>query len=213
MAAPTTDINICNLALDRLGQPPVSSIVNPTTAIEQVVARAYDQARRTLLRAYIFNFAKKYATLAVDGTEVPAFGFSSAFALPNDFVRLMALGDVTVNNDVPADFYDMSNGFIYTDEGDDGVLDIQYIFDARTVTKYDPLFVDLLKLKLAMDTAYKFTLKPGLSKQIGEEFEAVALRAAAIAGQEKPPRRVERSKWRAARRTGYIAPRDNRFVS
>jgi hypothetical protein len=208
-AQPTASIDIVNLALDRLGQAAANSIDTPQSSTEEVMARQYPQTRRELLREFIFNFARKPAVLTASGTEVPAFGYSTAYLLPTGFIRLLALGDITINNDTPPDFYDLSNGFIYTDttDGDSGDLNILYIFDAQTVSKYDPLFIKLLYLKLAKNTAYKFTLKPGLVKQIDEEYEEAAVRAAAVAGQEKPPRRVERSKWLAARRSS--GARDN----
>jgi hypothetical protein len=104
----------------------------------------------------------------------------------------------------------MSEGYIFTDSGDavDGGLNMLYIFDAKGVSKFDPLFIDVLRLQLAKDIAFKFTLKSGLVKQLDEEFEAACVAAAAVAGQEKPPRRVERSRFRDVRRSDGIF-RDN----
>lgn len=212
MAAPTSAIHIVNLALQRLGQPDALSIDAPTTPIEDVAARWYDQTRRELLRRFIPNFARKYAQLTADADEVPAFGFASAFALPNDFIRLLALGDVTVDADLPAGYYDISNGYIYTShEDDDDTLNIYYLFDATTVAKYDPLFVKCLYLQLAANMAYKFTLKPTVKQQVEAELAAALAEAAAVSGQEKPPRRLERSRIRNARRMGGTY-RDNRYV-
>ena len=210
---PTSDIHIANLALDRLGIAPITSIATPTTTTEDIVARHYDPTRRELLRKYIFNFSKKYAVLTADATKTPAFGFSTAFLLPNDFIRLLALGDVTINGDTPAWLYDMSEGYIFTDAADstDGGLNLNYIFDATTVAKYDPLFVRLFTLQLAANMAYKFTLKPSLVQGIIQELVDVAASAAAVSGQEKPPRRITRSKWRDVRRTGSRFT-DNRYI-
>lgn len=212
MPVPTSDVHIANLALDRLGIAPVTNIVTPSNTTEDIVARHYIPTRRELLRKYIFNFAKKYAVLTEDSTKTPAFGFSTAFALPNDFIRLCALGDVTINGDVPPNLYDLSEGYIFTDSAEAGDLNIQYVFDATTVAKYDPLFIQLFKLQLAANMAYKFTLKPSLIQGIIEELRDVAAAAAAIAGQEKPPRRLSRSKWATARQRGNSSLRDNRFI-
>lgn len=209
---PTSAIDICNLALDRLGIDPISSIDEPTTIPEIVCARHYVQTRRELLRQYIFNFSKKYAVLTSDAIEEPAFGFSTAFALPNDFLRLLALGDVTLNGDVHPALFDLSNGYIYTDhEDDDDSLNIHYVYDNETVAKYDSLFIKVLKLQLASNVAYKFTLKPSLLRDLAAELQQAHLEAAAVAGQEKPPRRVERSKFRDAHRQGRHS-RDLRYV-
>lgn len=212
MAAPTTDVAICNLALDRVGQAAISSVATPTTTTEDIVARHYDATRREILRKYVFNFSKKYAVLTASATVTPAFGFGTAYALPNDFVRLLALGDVTVNGDVAAGLYDISDGYIFTDSGDTAGLNIQYIYDAVTVSKFDALFVQLLKLQLAANLAYKFTLKPSLIQGIISELTDLAASAAAVAGQEKPPRRIERSKWVSARR-GRSGGGDPRYIA
>lgn len=211
MATPTTDVHIANLALDRLGIAAITSVATPTTTTEDIVARHFQATRRELLRKYIFNFAKKYAVLTEDTLVTPAFGYGTAFALPNDFIRLLALGDVTINNDIPAHLFDLSNGYIYTDSADDGDLNIQYVFDNITVTKYDPLFVRLFALQLAANMAYKFTLKPSLIQGILSELTDVANAAAAVCGQEKPPRRIQRSRLRDVRRAGGTT-RDLRYI-
>lgn len=204
MALPTSDIDICNLALDRLGQASAASINPPETTQEIICARHYDKTRRKLLRAYIFNFSKKYDTLTKDPLKVPAFGFANAFSLPNDFLRLLALGDSTVEKDIQRRFYDFSEGFIFTDASIGDELQITYIKDAILVGQFDALFVDSFVLMLAADMAYKFSLKPSLVKAIRDELGESLVAAAAVAGQEKPPRRIERSKLRRVRRRGGI---------
>jgi hypothetical protein len=61
MAAPTVDIDICNLALDLLKQNKtiVADIVtNPTTEEEITCARWYDATREALLRSHYWVFAR-----------------------------------------------------------------------------------------------------------------------------------------------------------
>lgn len=212
MAVPTTAVNICNLALDRLGQRSIVSITAATTEVEEVCARHYDSTRRELLRLHIFNFAKKLAVLTATagvGLKTPAFGYTASYLLPTDFIRLLALGDVAINGDLPPGLYEFSEGYLFTDYGDSGTLDISYIYDAETVSKWDSLFVRLMTLHLAKNMAYKFVLKNSLILAIAREITALELSAAAVAGQEKPPRRIERSKLRSARRFGRSGTQDN----
>ena len=203
MAAPTTAVEICNLALDRLGQRSISSITSPTTEVEEICARQYDSTLLEMLRRYIFNFAKKYDVLTISPSKTPAFGYTSAYLLPNDFVRLLTLGDITINDDVQAGLYDLSEGYIFTDAADAGDLKITYIHSSTTIiSKWDPLFVRLLVLHLAANMAYKLSLKNSVIKAIRDDAADVALAAAAVAGQEKPTRRIERSRMINARRFG-----------
>lgn len=212
MAAPTTAVDICNLALDRVGQRAISSITSPTTEIEEICARQYDSTLSEMLRRYVFNFAKKYAVLTASGTKVPAFGYTSAYLLPNDFVRLLTLGDITINGDIEPGLYDLSEGYIFTDAASAGNLNITYIHTASTIiSKWDPLFVRLLVLHLAANIAFKLSLKNSLIQAIRDDAADEALAAAAVAGQEKPPRRIERSKLITARNRGSRGGDNTRY--
>lgn len=208
MAAPATSVDICNLALDRLGEARIASISAPTGRADLLLSTQYDPRRQELLRRFIFNFSKKYAVLTAapltgEGAVVPAFGFARAYALPADFIRLLALGDVTVNADVESDLYDLSDGYIFTGEGegdDSDELNAHYVYDAVTVTKFDPLFTRCLAMQLAADCAYALTKKQSVVDAVNRDLRLAEAAAAAVAGQEKPPRRIQRSNWLAARR-------------
>jgi hypothetical protein len=208
--APGSEVDICNLALARLGQPPIASIEGddlPRPA--DIMARHYPMTRRRLLRGpRVYNFAKSYGSAPQDSALTPAFGFGAAYKLPNDFLRLLGLGDVTDNDDVPAALYDVVGRHIYTDEGTNGVLKLHYIKDEVLVGMWDALFVNLIRLELAKDTAYAFTLKPSLITQLDDELKDIRLEAGAVAGQEKPPRRITRSKYLTDRRLGGGGSRD-----
>ena len=205
MAAPPpgSEIDVCNLALARIGQPPITSIEDPSTNVEDILALHYPMTRRRLLRGpRIYNFAKEYAEISRDAKVTPVFGFSYAYTLPNNFLRLLGLDDVTDNEDLDASLYDVVWRHIFTDEGDGASLEIYYIKDELVVGLWDALFVNLMRLELARDIAYAFTLKPSLVTQLNDELKDVRLEAGAVAGQEKPPRRITRSKYLDDRRLG-----------
>ena len=65
MAAPTADIDICNLALDLLKQNKtvVADITTPTSEEETTCARWYDATREALLRSHFWWFARKRRTI------------------------------------------------------------------------------------------------------------------------------------------------------
>lgn len=216
MSAPATPVDVCNLALDRLGQAPIASILAPASPSEDVCARQYDQTRRECLREFIPNFARKSALLTTVTDPPTDFDFSNAYLLPNDFVRLLKIGDrVLFGGAVPALFYTLADNLLYCDGATtQSVLDnegnpvtglpIRYVYDAITVPKFDSLFLKVLKLQLASNCAYKFTLKSGLKKDLDEELKNARNQAAAVSGQEQPPLRVQRSRIRDVRRSGGI---------
>lgn len=203
MAKPTSDVHICNLALQRLGQKRVTSVETPTTPNGDACKDFYKQTLRECLEQGVWPFASLFAQLTVDGIKEPAYGYANAFALPNDFVRLLTLGDHTINADTPSSLFDMSEGYIFTDEEDDtSTINIQYIADSVPVAKYSPLFIKFLYLQLAQNMAHTFTLKPSLSKALADELREVRDMARSIAGQQKKPRHIVRSRIRDVRRMG-----------
>lgn len=207
MAAPPpgSEVDICNLALARIGQTKRIAAIegDDLTHPADIMALHYPMTRRRLLRGpRVFNFAKTYASMSRDNTVTPAFGFAYAYKLPNDFLRLLGIGDITEDDDLDFTEFDVVGQHIYTDEGDGTSLDLYYIKDETLVGKWDAIFVNLMRLELAKDVAYAFTLKPSLVTQLDDELKDVRLEAGAVAGQEKPPRRITRSKYLADRRLG-----------
>ena len=213
MSQPTSAVELCNLALDAIGQAPISSILAPQTTNEDICARHYDQTRRKMLRKFIFNFARKPGLL-LPASAAPAHpNFTNTFTLPNDFIRLLSIDDgSTLGGALESKLFDMSGPYIYCDSAAlvDPVtllatgLNVKYIYDAVTVQQFDALFVDVLVIELAKKMAPKFTLKPSLVAALDQQLLDANLAAAAVAGQERPPVRVQRSHLRDVRRSGGI---------
>ena len=82
-------------------------------------------------------------------------------------------------------------------------LQLTYMFDAQNVIQFDPAFIDLLACMLAARACKKVTGKEPSDKLLSELRNA-EVAAAAISGQEMPPRRVQRSRIRAVRQAGGI---------
>ena len=318
MSQPVASVDIANLALDLLAQQPVTNIVTPDSPAADVMARHYDQARRLLLRKYIFNFARKTVLLTKDANAPAHPEYVNGYSLPIDCVRILKLGDrVLWGGAIPTQFFDFSAGYLYCDDlteqdtvatavptltitgvyrsgdtyagvvvpagstvvtvaggtpivdaqyqlsgivgttqlngnvykfvagllGSNAVyylqttggqnfdssaygvyvsggtaaatyvppgatpassgLELNYIFDATNVLKFDPAFIDVLAAQLAVRTCKKITGKDPSDKLLSELRNA-ELAAAAVAGQEKPPVRVQRSRIRDVRRSGGI---------
>lgn len=202
---PSQAVDICNLALARLGQTvEITDIVDPVGKAAILCARHYPMTRRRLLRGpRVFNFAKERVQLTTNELITPAFGFASVFDLPNDFLRFLTLGDIDANDPRLPTLYDIRGKRIYTDETDESdTLNLSYIKDETNVSVWDAIFVNLMRLELAMDMAVGFTLKTSAVRDLNEELKDVRLEAGAVSGQESPPRRITRSKWVTNRRLG-----------
>jgi hypothetical protein len=119
--APIGAVDICNLALDALGQSPIVNVVNPgTDVVANICARWYDQTRRQLLREFIFNFARKVILMQPNTKAPPHPEFVNGYSLPNDLVRMLKLGDrYLFAGAIPSWAMDFSNGFLYCDQTTD----------------------------------------------------------------------------------------------
>ena len=197
-AVPASEVEICNLALDRFGERPIANIDNPQTTAEITMARHFAQVRQELLRKYVWNFGKKRASISRSGT--PEFDYADKYQLPNDFVRLLSVnGDTEVQQSKD---YDIEGRELLIDASGAASIKIRYIKDVTDVSQWDSLFRTCMILSLALATAYQFTKKKALVDQINGLLAAELPDAVSIDGQEKPPVRIQRSKYLAARQMG-----------
>lgn len=165
-----TPTDICNMALSRLGEPRISDIDENTP--RGISCRThYEVVRDSLLRSHPWNFAVSRALLSQSATA-PAFGFSYAYALPSDFLRLMTLNGIQAEMCVSE--YTLESGQIltYSDEAK-----ITYVRRVTDPTAYDPIFLEVLAFRLASAVAMDIT--SDLEKRDSmEQFAALRLSAA-----------------------------------
>lgn len=210
MGAPQSPIDICNMALAHLGEPPIDTISPPVTEREDIVALQYDDARQNVLRKNVWNFAKKRVLASRSGT--PTFDYADEYALPSDFIRLLSVNGLSATTGSGEAGGEISQTLDYDIEGRSVLLNasgaptvqMRYIADIETVSTWDPLFRKLVILTLALQLAYTITGK----KEMVEQMNALLTRelpdAASIDGQEVPPKRIQRSRALTARRSPGI---------
>lgn len=192
--AANSPVAICNLALDHLNQDEITSIDPPTSDREVVCARWYDNVRRATLRSHVWNFAKARVELAANSIA-PAFGYSTAYDFPADFIRFLFIGDDSVSD--YRQRYEIEGKQILINDSDG--ITIGYIKSVTDVNQFDALFVDLFAIKLALRIAYKFTVKNTVVDRVKDLMIDIEYEAKGVDGQERPPKRIERSKFRNAR--------------
>jgi hypothetical protein len=195
----TSQTDICNLALDLLNAGTVQDTETPTTPTEELLNRWYDQSRKKILREHPWNFAIKRELLAASSTA-PEFGYSTAFPLPSDFVRLVALEDGN-GGAFTQDDYALEDGNVLLST-DATSLRMVYIYNITNVTQFDPMFIDLLALEIALSVAYKITTSNTNVERLASLHKQRGALARAIDGQERPPVRRERSRSITARQMG-----------
>ena len=137
-----TTTDICNMALNRIGAKRITDF-DTDTSVEAVACQLhYEPTRDAILRGFEWNFASGRATLRKD-TNTPDFGYDNQFVLPNDFLRIKSLNDSDTS---PGD-YVIEGSLLLTDDDE---VELLYIKKITDTTKFEPLFVEVLVLELAL---------------------------------------------------------------
>ncbi len=204
-SSPTAPVDICNLALTELKINPISALDEVGSAVAALCNRHYDIRRKALLRSHIWNFAKTEALLNLSANG-SSFSYANVYPLVKTYLRLISIGDVFVwgkNELYDIRSVNISGTFkkcIVIDNVGAATLEILYIRNVVSVTEFDPLFTLLFKLELANDIAPGLTLKPSVRQSINTGLADARLQARSIDGQERPPVRIQNSKFINARK-------------
>jgi hypothetical protein len=194
----TSEVAICNLALQKLGAGSITSLSDNSTEA-RACAACYEAMRDRELRAYPWNFAKKRATLAPDATA-PAFDFTYAFTPPTDFLRLLP---ATARNNFYGDQarndsdWRIESGKILTNDGD--TLEIVYVARVTDPTKFDVLFVEALACKMAWHMCERITQSNQKKADLLAEYRAVIAEARRVNAFENVPIDAPMDTWLSAR--------------
>ena len=146
-----SEVDICNLALARLGDnATVASIAPPEgSAQAEHCARFYPVARDSLLEMHAWKFATRRVLLAQLTTDT--WNWSFAYAEPTGVLKLLAVLPASASSDADTQEYEAEtdgNGarIILTDQ--EGAS-LRYVAHVTDTTVFSPLFVDALAWLLA----------------------------------------------------------------
>ena len=205
MPRPSCPEDICNLSLDFLKQRPIVSITTPVTDTEKILSRWYDIERQGALRSHPWKFATLRTTLTPNPATPPPFGYAYAFDLPNNYIRMVSIGDDYLG-DLKMDHV-IENGQLLTPAGSNGELItttptiyLRYIYDCLDVSKMDPLFIKFFAIGQAIDLAPKFAISASLEKDLQAKFMEVDTLARTVNGQDAPVKRIQHSRILTKRR-------------
>lgn len=150
-----SEVDICNLALSRLGDNATVASINPPegSAQGEHCARFYPIARDSLLESHPWKFATCREPLARLSHE--SWNWAYAYAAPVKAIRLLSILPATASNDARTQDYEMeadNNGVMLILTNVEQAT-VRYIARVTDPTKYSPLFVDALGWLLASHLA------------------------------------------------------------
>lgn len=172
----SSEIQICNLAISRVGDELITSFDDGTTASD-LCALHYEPARDAVLEDHLWSFALERASLA-RLTDAPVNKYAYKYQLPPDHIR-------TIITDL--DEYSIP----WTREGntiltDEEAVYLVYIKQVTDVTQFSALFVQALSLFIASRIAYPITNKSRMAMEILNEYDLLFDKAVTSDGQQTP---------------------------
>jgi hypothetical protein len=206
----TSDTQICNLALTRLGHSTITSLAQQTKGAI-LCNLHYTICRDAVLRAHPWNFAIKRAALASDASASIPFEYTYRFPLPDDCLKVIRTSCEATNSVSPGAIYGwpgLVGGGVtpsYRIEGkaimtNDSTMLIEYIARITDVTQFDALFVDCLAARIAAEIATALTDNGSLAAGMMDIYTRKLSEARSVDAQEGTPRDiVDASGWIMAR--------------
>ncbi len=146
-----SEVDICNLALARLGDNATVASIDPPEGSAQAehCTRFYPVARDSLLEMHAWKFATRRVLLAQLTTDT--WNWSFAYAEPTDALKLLAVLPASASSDADTQDYEAETDgsgapiILTNQEG----ASLRYIAHVTDTTVFSPLFVDALAWLLA----------------------------------------------------------------
>lgn len=196
----SSEVQIYNRALVKLGAQRVLS-PDDDTPEGRVLKSMYDQVRDAELRRYRWKFAIKRAELLAL-VEKPLWGYAFQYPLPEDYLGLIQVGEYYVRALRQQNArWSVENNRIHTDM--QAPLRIRYTARIEDSGIYDPLFVEVLACKLALEACETLTQSSGKKQDAANEYKFAVSEAIRMDSIENPPDELSEGTWLASRLDGY----------
>ncbi len=188
-------LTVFNRALGFLNERVITNPDAPETPAGKHIAGIFDQGVKEVLRIFPWNFAEVWAT--APKTTAPSFGYSDAYSLPTDFIRLLIVGYSRPVSPGSApmvsrrDFRMLNQGapdyrrVIAIDNSGAETLQIAYTAYISQLHIWDPLAIKVLARWLALDAAKAVTGQDDLVKQLNDLLKEDLRDAAGVDGGEQ----------------------------
>lgn len=163
----TTALSICNLALAKLGESPISAISPSGTLAARLCYSHYHPVRRELLCSNRWTFATGLAQIqaSADSTATPAR--HREHPLPDDCLRVL---------EVSSPDWSLRGRNIYCAEG---TIELLYLADVEDPLLFEPLFTEAFATRLACKLCIPLTSSTSAREALTQEYHRLALPQAA----------------------------------
>jgi len=192
-----SSIEIANRALTKLGAARIISFGDDNKQA-RAVQSMFDIVRDAELRAHIWSFAIKRASLAAL-TSTPDWGYTYEYQVPSDLLRILQVNDVyngpsfeDYRNQSVAE-YALEGNKILTDFA--APLRIRYVAQITDTSQWDSTFVEAFACRLAVEMAEDLTQSNTKRELAQKEYEQALMMAIKAGGLETPPQALPDNTW------------------
>jgi len=194
----TSPVDICNLALTRIGHTKISSLDENSKGAD-LCSLHYPLCRDAVLRAHPWNFAVRRATLALSSTT-PNHEFEYYHVLPTDCLKVIRTGWEADGCDDTEYRIENLAGVGRCLATNESVVRIEYIALITDSSQFDPLFVDVLAQRIAAEISVPLTDTQTIAKAMWDIYQSKLAEARTTDAQEGTPRNDrDVSPWLMAR--------------
>jgi hypothetical protein len=160
MAKISSEVEVCNLALLKIGQNSISELNgNSDIPLIQICNLVYQQTKSELLSQYNWTFALDREILSkVEVTDQKnMFRYKYLYALPEKFLRLIDVYDgldkrmVSISNGRPP--WELQGKYIVTDSA---FCKVEFVKDTDNVSRMSPLFIQCFVTAIAIKLTKMF---------------------------------------------------------
>lgn len=191
----SSETQIVNNALLRLGASTITSMEDDGTVSSNAALQLYAPTRDSLLRKHFWNFAIARQNLASDVTS-PDFQFLYQYTLPADFSRVQKIYGQTSD-------YSVEGTKLLTNQA--APLRLVYVRQVTDVRQFDSLFVEVLVLMLAIKMSNRIRSKADDINSLKEELRTLLLEAKIVDAQDSSPEQFDVNTFLDARMFGTQA--------
>lgn len=184
-------IEIANRALTKVG---AESIISLTDNVKraQIMNSMFDMIMDAELRRNRWKFSIRRDSLPAL-VSAPAWGYSYAYQLPADFLALVQVNDFYVRGLKQRAPWSVEGGQILTDFS--APLKIRYVAKVSSIDLLDPLFVEVLACKLALESCEALTQSAQKRQLAANEYDFAVSEAARQDAIENTPDELPWGSW------------------
>lgn len=192
----SSKVSIANRALAKLGDDRILLMTDDVKSARTLNAM-FDEVRDAELRRARWKFAIKRDSLPAL-TATPAWGFAYQYPLPADYLAMVQVNDFYASNGSKRKPpYSIEGGKILTDYP--APLKVRYVSRVDNTASFDPLFVEVLACKLAMESCETLTQSETKYGRCAEAYKFALSEAIRQDAIETAPDELPWGSWLDAR--------------